>query len=294
MKRKNILKTSLDILIISIGAFIIAVGLKVFFIPRGITAGGFSGLAIVFSFLLEKVFGFVIPIGVLTLLFNVPIFILGLKNKGLRFVLYSIWATIIFSVLVDLIPFKIEVEEGLLALLYGSLLIGFGIGVIIRVDASTGGSDMLAVILSQKFKRLTTGTIIIAIDGIVVLISIFTFSIQSALYSLLAIFITGKIIDMVITGFKNYVAYYIISNRYDEISNRIMEELKRGVTCMDGTGMYTKTDRKVIVVILTKLQIVAFKKLVKELDENAFMFSVNVHEALGLNKYTAKKDETEA
>lgn len=129
-------------------------GLKVFFIPLKITAGGFSGLAIVFSYLFEKLFSLKLSVGIITLLLNVPIFLFGLKNNGLRFVLYSLCATILFSVFVDLINFKINLTDSILALVYGSLIIGFGLGVIIKVGASTGGSDMLAVILTKGLKGL--------------------------------------------------------------------------------------------------------------------------------------------
>lgn len=112
----------------------------------------------------------------------------------------------------------------------------------------------------------------------------FSFSVENGLYSLIAIIITGKVVDVILTGFKNLVAYYIISDKFEEISIRIMNELFSGVTSLSGRGMYTKNDRQVLVVILQKRSILALKELVKEIDENAIMFSFNVHEAVGLTK----------
>lgn len=273
------------ILVCSLGAMIMSLAITVFLAPLKIPVGGFTGIATVLS-----TSGLIkISIGMLTLLMNIPLFIFSYKQLGSRFGILSIIATLVYTITMDLfarIPALVEFGASLndlaLSVVYGSSVYGLGLGLIIRTGGSTGGSDMLANVISRRYNKHNLGFIIFSIDFIVILMAAIVFkSFITPLYAFLTSFLTSKVVDYLIEGGKRSKAYYIFTEKVDEISAAIIKDLHRGATTFKGMGMYTHKDRNMILCLVLRTQTATLKKIVRNTDEKAFMFATNVNEAFG-------------
>ena len=290
----------LKILVIFTGTFVMAIGNMVFLNPYDIVPGGFTGFAI----LLNKVFIPFITPGVISIILNIPLFIIAFKVKGYKFSLMSLVGMLGYSVFIDIIPlFNIDTslitDSALLATIYGGILLGIGYGIIIRQGGSTGGSDTLASIILHKKPSITFGTILLSIDAFVVLFSGIAFSIKGggiqygippALYAFLAIFLSSMIADYVIEGKKNSRAYFIFCVDPEKMAETIMVNLGRGVTSLKAKGMYTKNQKDILFCVVLRMESSALKRLVFETDPSAFVTSANTSEVFGegFEKHIAK------
>lgn len=261
---------------ILLGVAITAFGVSFFLIPAKIAAGGVSGLATVIYHLTH------FPAGVTMLLLNVPLFLLSWRVIGSVFGARTLFGTMTLSVLVDLfnrwaVPIT---EDLLLAAIYGGVLSGIGLGIAFRFGGSTGGTDMAAALLSRFFPT-SVGQALLLVDGAVIVLAGLVFGLEPAMYALIAVFLSTKTIDLVQEG-QNYAkACLIISNQPEAISQAIMEQLERGVTSLDGRGMYTRQGKEVLLVIVSRMEIAAVKRIVAENDPKAFVVIHDVHEVLG-------------
>lgn len=259
-----------------IGVIITAFGVSFFLIPAKIAAGGVSGLATVVFHLT----GF--PAGITMLLFNIPLFLLSWRLIGPMFGAKTLFGTITISIFVDLFnQFAVPMTSDLLlAAIYGGVISGIGLGLAFRSGGSTGGTDMAAQLVARFFPT-SVGQALLFVDGFVIILAGLAFGLELAMYALIAVFITTKTIDLVQEG-QNYAkATLIISDRAEEIGQSIMERLERGVTSLDGRGMYTKDDKDVLLVIVSRVEIAQVKEIVREFDESAFVVIADVHEVLG-------------
>lgn len=259
-----------------IGVIITAFGVSFFLIPAKIAAGGVSGLATVVFHLT----GF--PVGITMLLFNIPLFLLSWRLIGPMFGAKTLFGTITISIFVDLFnQFAVPMTSDLLlAAIYGGVISGIGLGLAFRSGGSTGGTDMAAQLVARFFPT-SVGQALLFVDGFVIILAGLAFGLELAMYALIAVFITTKTIDLVQEG-QNYAkATLIISDRAEEIGQSIMERLERGVTSLDGRGMYTKDDKDVLLVIVSRVEIAQVKEIVREFDESAFVVIADVHEVLG-------------
>lgn len=284
-------RSALKILIILTGAFIMAAGNMLFINPYDIVPGGFTGFAII----LNKVFIPFITPGVISIIFNIPLFIAAFKIKGLRFSILSLIGMLSYSAFIDIIPLfninaKTITDSALLAVIYGGVLMGVGYGLIIRNGGSTGGSDTLASILRVKKPSLTFGTILLLIDAFVVLFAGTAFSIKyggiqygipPALYAFLVIFLSSKIADYVIEGKKNSRAYFIFCSDPETMAETILLKLNRGVTALSAKGMYTKRQKEMLFCVVLRSESAALKQIVFETDPKAFVTAANTNEVLG-------------
>lgn len=259
-----------------LGVAITAVGVSFFLIPAKVAAGGVSGLATVVYHLA----GF--PAGVTMLLLNVPLFFLSWRVLGSMFGARTLFGTVALSVFVDLfnrwaVPIT---EDLLLAAIYGGVLSGIGLGIAFRCGGSTGGTDMAAQLLARFFPT-SVGQALLFVDGAVILLAGAVFGLELAMYALIAVFLTTKTIDLVQEG-QNYAkACLIISDHPEPIGQAIMEKLERGVTSLEGRGMYTRHGKEVLLVIVSRMEIAAIKRIVAEVDAKAFVVIYDVHEVLG-------------
>ncbi|MGI6701270.1 MAG: YitT family protein [Christensenellales bacterium] len=267
------------------GAAIMSFSIILFLAPMKIPVGGFTGIATVLS-----TSGIIkLSIGALTLIMNIPLFLFSYRHLGSRFGVLSIISTLVFTISMDVFSnikafqnFSAQMTDMALSAVYGATIHGIGLGLIIRAGGSTGGSDMLANVIGRKFHTHNIGYIIFIIDFIVILMSGLVFkSYILPLYAFLTTFLTSKVIDYLIEGGKRTKVYYIFSEKIEEISAAILADLKRGVTAFKGTGMYTRKERNMIVCLINRTQTNSLKKLVKNIDKNAFIFAVNAHEAFG-------------
>ncbi len=262
------------------GVFVCSLAYNMFLIPNEIAPGGFTGIAQLVSHATSW------PVGTITLCLNTPLFLLSARSLGLSFGVRSLAATIGLSLMIDFLPIPSVIptdttERLLLASVFGGVLGGAGFGLIIRGNATTGGSDMLAKLVKQRIPSVSIGGVMFAVDAVVIIASAFVFDIVSAMFALISTFLMSYVIDMLVDGLSSARAYFIISNSHEAIAQRIMSELERGVTALSGRGMYSGRNKDVLLCVINRMESVHLRAIVAEVDPNAFMIATNVHEALG-------------
>lgn len=262
----------------AIGSALFALGFAMFLIPNDINTGGISGLAMI----LRELLGFG-SIGTLTLVMNIPLFLIGGLKIGKRFFAGSLIGMVVSSVLMDLfalIPFA--TPEPLIGGLYGGVLCGAGLGMVFMAGASTGGSDILVRLLKKKYRNLPIGSISIMFDAMVVLLTGLVFrDISKALYSGVVVFVCGQVIDAVVYRFDYSRVALIISKEHEKIAKAISDQLDRGATYLHGSGSYTHQNIEVVLAVVRKGQLAELKELVMNIDENAFVIVQEAHQVLG-------------
>lgn len=262
----------------AIGSALFALGFAMFLIPNDINTGGISGLAMI----LRELLGFG-SIGTLTLLMNIPLFLIGGLKIGKRFFAGSLIGMVLSSVLIDLfalIPFA--TPEPLIGGLYGGVLCGAGLGLVFMAGASTGGSDILVRLLKKKYRNLPIGSISMMFDAMVVLLTGLVFrDISKALYSGVVVFVCGQVIDAVVYRFDYSRVALIISKEHEKIAKAISDQLDRGATYLHGSGSYTHQNIEVVLAVVRKGQLAELKELVMDIDENAFVIVQEAHQVLG-------------
>ena len=260
------------------GCAIFAAGFAVFLEPNDLNAGGISGLAMMLVHLLD--FG---SVGLLTMLMNLPLFIIGGIKVGRKFFVGSLVGMASSSVLLDAFSLMPHPDtEPLLAALYGGLLCGIGLGMVFSAGASTGGSDIIVRLLKLKYENVPIGTISIVFDAVVAILTGLVFwDISKALYSGVTIFICGQVIDAVVYRFDYSKVALIISSEHERIAREIGLKLDRGATYLHGEGSYSGNDTKVILTVVKKQQVAELKRLIMEIDAKAFVVVQEAHQVLG-------------
>ena len=260
---------------ILIGCVIGGAAYPLFMTPNQIAPGGITGIAMILNHLLHW------PVGTVSLVLNIPLFLIGFRAMGKIFTFRSLIATVFFSLFIDILPLQPLTADPLLGTLYGGVMLGAGLGLILRGGATTGGSDMVARMVHRRFQFISVGSFLFAIDCAVVLAAGFLIGTTEALYALINIFLTAKVMDVVIVGFSANKACFVISSRWEEISRRIMKDMDRGVTQLTARGAYTGAERPTLLCVISRSEIMAFKRILREEDESAFVIIVEAHEAIG-------------
>lgn len=275
---KNGVKTAIWCGRIILGCAIFALGFNLFLGPNDLNAGGVSGLAMILVHLLGMG-----SVGTVTMVMNLPLFALGGMKIGKKFFWGSLVGMIASSVLLDvfaLIP--APAVEPLVAALYGGVLCGFGLGIVFSTGASTGGSDIVVRLLKMKYQNVPIGTINMVFDLTVATLTGLVFrDISRALYSGVAIYLTGQVIDAVVYRFDYSKVALIISGEHEQIARQIGEKLDRGATFLRGQGTYSGNETKVVLTVVKKQQVAELKKLVVDLDPDAFIVVQEAHQVLG-------------
>lgn len=279
-------KELLDYAFITIGTLLTAIAIVLFLQPLNIVAGGVSGLAIA----MKALFGFDLSLQVLV--YNIILFILGFKLLGLGFGVKSIYSSILLSALIWILEHifhlnnvllnldnSFNVDLTLMASIYGAVLAGLGLGIVMWRGATTGGTDIIAMILN-KYLHVSVGTGLMVTDAVVTMMAFFINPILP-MYGLIAIFVTGKTIDAVVDGLSSTRTVLIISDEYDKIKDRIYTDLERGVTYLKGVGSYTGKEKNIIMVTVARNEIGELKSTVKHIDENSFTIILPNLEAIG-------------
>jgi uncharacterized membrane-anchored protein YitT (DUF2179 family) len=270
-----------EYVMILIGSFIMAVGFVVFISPFRLAPGGVYGIAITLHYLTGA-----LPIGVFALCLDIPLFLIGTWVLGSKFgakTLVGIFSLSGFTTLLEkLYGYEpLVTEDYFLASVFGGVLLGIGLGLVFKSRATSGGTDIVAMIIN-KYNKIPVGRLLIYIDTVVVFVGLIAFQDwRIPLYSWVTIFITGKIIDMIIEGIGSDKAVYIISDHYDEIRNKIINEMNRGGTYLCGEGMYNGAEKKIIYTIVDRKELILLQKYVHEIDPKAFMTVVDSTETLG-------------
>jgi uncharacterized membrane-anchored protein YitT (DUF2179 family) len=281
------------------GSIACAFAVNVFYVPVRLTMGGVSGLVSILFQLTGR--GTFLPFGVMVMLFNIPLLILGLVNLGRRFVVNSIVGTILYSVAIDATapaftrlydnyinrPLEVGLPDPLIYCIFGGIVYGVGLGMIFRAGYTTGGTDILAKVIKKRYRTFSLGQFILMLDIVVLLCAAIAYarepgpSVLLAMYSAIALYLTAQVTDLVIEGFGYAKSAIIISDKSSEIAVRVMQDLDRGITGLHGQGMYTGAQKEVLLCVLPRNQILALKTLVKNIDPNAFMIVVDSREVLG-------------
>ncbi len=260
---------------IILGVAIGALGYRLFLVPNSIAAGGFTGI----GQLINAFTGW--PVGAISLALNLPLFLLSMRRLGLSFGLRSLFALTALSILIDCLPKFSVTADPMLGAVFGGVMTGAGFGLVLRGDATTGGSEMLATLVNRRFPVFTIGAITFAVDALVIISSGFIYSANSAMLALIAAFLMNRVLDTVLEGPNLAKAYFIISNQSDRIAQHILHEIDRGVTGLAGRGMYSGVDRTVLLCVVNRMETAQLRRLVAEIDPNAFMIATEVREALG-------------
>jgi uncharacterized membrane-anchored protein YitT (DUF2179 family) len=254
---------------IVLGSFIYALGFQLFMLPNNIVAGGVTGVAMIINAFTHW------PIGLMVILINIPIFAYGWRHFGLEFLLASVAGMAISSAFVDLLAmFNLPAAtlDPMLASIIGGVIKGAGLGMIYYVGATTGGVDIVAKVLRQKQPHINFGTIVMMIDiAIIAAYAIALHKLESAMYSMIAMFVVSKVIDAALYGIDNSVLCYIISEKSRELTQEIINgTMHRGVTLLQGEGAYSHAPKKVILCVIKRTQIAALRRVVRSVDEHAF------------------------
>ena len=264
--------------VVTLASAVYAVAFNWFFQSNDLTMGGFTGVAQIIHYLLP-----VLPIGVLTIVMNIPLFIIGVPCMGIKLLLSSLYAMAASSLLLDLVAslFTFQPMEPLLACIYGGALLGISIGLMLLVNATTGGTELLARLLKLRFHHLSIGRLCLICDVIVVLLYAAVFrNVHNALYSIIALYISSLAIDMVIYGSRTAELAYIISGRSAQIGQALLE-LDMGITLLPATGGFSGDPKQVILCAFKRRQIAVIKAQVHSIDPNAFLIVCQAHEVLG-------------
>lgn len=262
-------------IMVIVGACITAIALSLFLVPNNILDGGIVGVSIIISHLTH------LPLGVFIFLLNIPFIFLGYKQIGKTFALSTALGITTLSVATLLLEHvKPVTQDLLLSTVFGGIILGIGVGLVIRSGGSLDGTEVLAILFNKKLP-FSVGEIIMFFNLIIFTVAGFVFTWEQAMYSGLAYFIAYKMIDITIQGLDESKAVYIISEEYDEIGQAIIDRLGRGVTYLNGEGAYTGDTKKVIFTVITRLEESKLTTIVSELDEHAFLAIGNIAEVRG-------------
>lgn len=277
MKPQNVLtKEHLTAWIqIVLGCLLGAMAFPWFLVPNHIAPGGVTGLSTVLNYLFQW------PVGLTSLLLNIPLFLVGYRAMGRMFALRSLVATVLLSVGIDLLPLGALTLDPLLGALFGGVLMGVGLGLVLRGGATTGGTDMVARVIHERLPHLSVGTILFIIDCIVVILAGFYIQIEYALYAFISLYVSSKLINVVLDGLTTEKACYVISLMHEEVKQGVMAELDRGVTMLSAKGGFSGSERPVLLCVVSAQEVGRLKAIVRRIDAEAFVFISDAHEVLG-------------
>lgn len=279
IEKHRILKEILIFLVIAAGAALYAAGFQFFMFPNSIPTGGVGGIAMI----INRLCG--LPVGLLTFLMNVPLFIMARKYFGNRFFLGSLAGVAISSAFIDLFAMSgyVATRDMLLACICGGFVKGGGLGFILYMGGSTGGIDILAKIFQRKYPHYNIGTMLMWMDVCVIFAYALMFSLyESAMYALVAMFVVSKVVDLVIYGFNTSALCYIISENSENIVEEIFSgNIHRGVTLLDGQGAYSRKEKQIIMCVVKRSQITELRRIVRRVDERAFVIVTDAKNVFG-------------
>ena len=276
----------MDYLLIIIGTCLMAVAVISAFDKAGMVTGGFSGVAIIVKEWTESLVPGGIPLWITNMALNIPLFFLGMRIGGFQFVKKALVGELCLSFWLAVLPgcipdFNLAGNDLLLAAVYGGVIQGVGIGLVFLGQGTTGGTDMMAALIQRKLKHYSIAQIMQFIDGLVVVVGMYVFGVYKALYAIIAVYLVTKVTDGMIEGLKFSKGAYIITEKADQVSHMIINEMDRGVTGLKGVGMYSGQDKLMLFCVVNKKEIVTLKEKVDMIDPDAFVIVCDVREVHG-------------
>jgi len=271
-----------DTLIIILGDFLLAYAVVAFFQPQNMVIGGVSGLAIIVADYSARLW-FEIPVWLTNLALNIPLFVVGafiLKGES---IIKSAFAAVFLSVALFVCQFlPVPPSDIVLSTIFGGIAAGLGVGLVLRANATTGGTTLAGSILHNSlFKHISVAKLIFVVDGAIVIAGLLAFGPVAAMYAIAAIYVSTKVMEAVLEGMHFAKAAFVISEKSETISEHVMKHLDRGVTELKGRGMYTKYEKNVLICVVSTKELIKLKELVSEIDANAFVIVADVREVLG-------------
>lgn len=271
-----------DYLLIVLGTGLLALGIQWFYDPTGFVTGGFTGIAIIVKTISRGAATGGIPLWLTNLALNIPVFLAALKMKGRKFVWKTGIATVLLSLWLYGIPrIDMSQKDPFLAAVFGGVLSGVGIGFVLLAKATTGGTDLVAVLIQHKLRHYSVIQIMQILDGMIVLTGLYVFGLKTGLYAAVAIYVTSKVSDALMEGMKFSKAAFIITDYYEQTARALMQQLNRGVTGFFARGMYSGEEKCILYCVVSKKEIVYLKEIVVGIDTGAFVIVSDAREVLG-------------
>ncbi len=264
--------------LIALGSALFAAGFQFFLYPNSIIVGGVSGIAMIINYLTD------LPVGVLNIVLNIPLFIIAWRHFGTRFIVSSFVGMLLSSVLVDLFALTnySPTDDMLLACIIGGAVKGFGLGIIYYAGTTTGGTDIVAKFVRLKFPYINFGTLLMLTDAVIIIAFAVIFKeVEGAMYAVISMFVVSKVIDLVLYGIDNSNVCYIISEKSEQLVKDITDRLHRGVTILEGEGAYSHQNKQVLLCVVKRTQIADIRKIIKNIDENAFFIITDAKNVFG-------------
>jgi len=279
---RRIKRNRTDLLRMVIGTLLMALSTNLFFAPSGMIPGGFTGLAMILRKVTEPFVAGGIPIWLGTLILNVPLLIFAVLIRGWAFIRRTAAATLLLSAWLWVVPeIDLVSDDLVIVAVVGGALMGLGVGVVFLGKATTGGTDTAAAILQRFLPHLSAAKILPVLDGAIILLSVWSFGLRISCYAIISVVLSGMVSDAVVNGFKNACLAYIISEKHDEISREILSSMERGVTLLPGRGLYTNTERPVLMCAVSRKQLPVLRDLVADTDPSAFLVLAPAREVRG-------------
>lgn len=267
---------------ILLGVMIMASGVEMFFAPSGFVAGGATGLGIVLDEMAKREFGFSVPLWLVNLVWDIPLLFFARKKIGNVFFKRTVLGCVAFSVALFIAEF-LPVYQGdlILVCLFGGTFVGIGAGLVLRNMGATGGTDLAAALIHEIIPRVSISQCIFLLDSVIILLGMAVFGIEQGMYAIASVYLTSRWVNTILQGVSFSKGAFIISEKWENIANALMEQAGRGVTAFYGKGMYTNHEKEILLCVFTANELVKIKQIVSEIDKNAFVLVTDMTEVLG-------------
>lgn len=277
-KKIKLKKYIYDFILLIIGCAIMAISTSFFLLPNQLSSGGFTGIATITYYLLKW------PVGTVIFALNIPLFILSYFKIGKEFLIKGVLGTIFLSMFIDIFDrFKPLTQDRVLGCIYGGIIMGIGMSLVLKGSSSTGGTDLLSYIIKSFKPYYRTSNLIVIIDIVIVSLNVFFLKdIEIGLYSAITIYLMGKMLDIIFEGVYFTKMIFIVSDKYKEIAKEIEENVRRGITGLHATGMYTNEEKMMLWCISSRNETIRIKQICKKIDRNSFIVISNAREAYGI------------
>lgn len=271
-----------DFAVIAAGTVCMALAVNIVYEPLGMVTGGISGLSIILRRLAGVRLGAAVPVWLFNLLLNIPIFLVALRIKGKRYMKMTLFANLCFTAALFLIPVSaLHQKDFVLAAAAGGVLTGMGLGLVFSRGYSTGGTDLLGAVIHHFFPYYPVGQILFVLDCVIIAAGACVFGVRPAAYATLAVYLTTHLMDTIVAGGNSAKLAYIISDHYEEIGRTILSQVGRGITVLDGTGMYTGKAKKTLMCVVDRKQISSVCHIARNVDKKAFVIISDIREVQG-------------
>ncbi|SHJ48497.1 Uncharacterized membrane-anchored protein YitT, contains DUF161 and DUF2179 domains [Hathewaya proteolytica DSM 3090] len=271
-------QTAYEYGLIMVGCTILGFAINQFITPNNLVMGGIAGIAVILQYFAS------IPVWLTNIIVNVPLLLVSIKQKGFKFVGRTVFAVIYLSFAMwytEYIPLMLKNSNIFLSSIFGGIALGLGVGLVLRASASTGGTDTVAALLHDKFKSVSIATFLNTLNSAIIIIGALVFGVEIGLYGLISVYISSKVVSMILEGMHFAKAALIISDKMENVSTALNQNIKRGATIIKGRGMYTKQEKDMIYMVVSEKQIFQLQKVVKSVDPTAFIIISDVREVLG-------------